>query len=89
MYVKLNGEKVYLWRAVDKEGEILESFVKNTRDKPAALKFMKKALKRHCSPETITTDDPSSYAQQRARRKRSVILAPLVSPSAADHASGI
>ncbi|MEW9853803.1 DDE-type integrase/transposase/recombinase, partial [Novosphingobium sp. M1R2S20] len=45
MYVKLNGEMVYLWRAVDQEGEILESFVTKTRDKQAALTFMKKALK--------------------------------------------
>ncbi|SEN67437.1 putative transposase, partial [Sphingomonas gellani] len=49
MYVKLNGEMVYLWRAVDHEGEILESFVTRTRDKAAALGFMKKALKRHGS----------------------------------------
>jgi transposase-like protein len=43
MYVKLNGEMVYLWRAVDHEGEILESYVTRTRDKAAALGFMKKA----------------------------------------------
>src|SRR5436190_23850909 len=42
MYVKLNGEMVYLWRAVDHEGEILESYVTKTRDKAAALTFMKK-----------------------------------------------
>jgi putative transposase len=53
MYVKLNGEMVYLWRAVDQEGEVLESFVTKTRDKQAALTFMKKALKRHGSPEKI------------------------------------
>jgi putative transposase len=41
---------------VDHEGEILESFVTKTRDKAAALTFMKKALKRHGSPEAITTD---------------------------------
>ena len=56
MYVKLNGEMVYLWRAVDHEGEILESYVTKTRDKDAALTFMKKALKRQGKPETITTD---------------------------------
>ena len=50
MYVKLNGEKVYLWRAVDHEGEVLESYVTKARDKAAALTFMKKALKRHGSP---------------------------------------
>jgi len=61
MYVKLNGEMVYLWRAVDQEGEILESYVTRTRDKKAALTFMRKALKRHGSPETITTDGLRSY----------------------------
>jgi len=61
MYVKLNGEMVYLWRAVDHEGEVLESYVTPTRDKAAALRFMKKALKRHGSPEAITTDGLRSY----------------------------
>jgi len=61
MYVELNGEMVYLWRAVDHEGEVLESYVTKTRDKPAALTFMKKALKRHGSAETIVTDGLRSY----------------------------
>ena len=61
MYVKVNGEMRYLWRAVDHEGEILESFVTKKRNKAAALKFMKKALKRHGSPEAITTDGLRSY----------------------------
>ena len=42
MYVTLNGEMVYLWRAVDHEGEILESYITMTRDKDAALRFIKK-----------------------------------------------
>ena len=61
MYVKLNGEMVYLWRAVDHEGEILESYVTKTRDKDAALTFMKKTLKRHGAPEAIVTDGLRSY----------------------------
>ena len=61
VYVKINGEMHYLWRAVDQEGEILESYVTKTRDKAAALTFMKKALKRHGSPEAITTDGLRSY----------------------------
>ncbi len=61
MYVKLNGAIVYLRRAMDEEGEVLESYVTHTRDKTAALAFMKKALKRHGSPEAITTDGPRSY----------------------------
>ena len=44
MYVRVNGEMRYLWRAVDQEGEILESFVTKERDKTAALSFMKKVL---------------------------------------------
>ena len=51
----------YLWRAVDHEGEVLESFVTKERDKVAALKFIKKALKRHGSPKAITTDGLRSY----------------------------
>jgi putative transposase len=61
MYVKLNGEMVYLWRAVDHEGEVLESYATKTRDKSAALRFMKKALRRHGVPEAITTDGLRSY----------------------------
>lgn len=61
MYVKVNGEMVYLWRAVDHEGEVLESYITRTRDKAAALRFMKKTLKRHGSPEAITTDGLRSY----------------------------
>ncbi len=61
MYVKVNGEMCYLWRAVDHEGEILESFVTKERDKVAALKFMKTAIKRFGSPEAITADGLRSY----------------------------
>ena len=53
VYVKINGEMHYLWRAVDHEGEVLESYVTKTRDKAAALAFIKKALKRHGSAEAI------------------------------------
>ena len=65
MYVKLNGEMVYLWRAVDQEGEVLESFVTRSRDKAAALTFMRKALKRHGSPERITTDGLRWHCQSK------------------------
>ena len=61
MYVKINGEMHYLWRAVDHEGEVLESFVTKERDKAAALKFIKKALKRHGRPKAIVTDGLRSY----------------------------
>ena len=61
VFVQINVEMVYLWRAVDHEGEILESFVTRKRDKSAALTFMKKALKRHRKPEAIVTDGLRSY----------------------------
>ena len=61
VFVKINGERHYLWRAVDHEGEILESFVTKKRDKSAALTFIKKALKRHGKAETIVTDGLRSY----------------------------
>src|SRR6188474_3927408 len=61
VYVKINGEMRYLWRAVDQEGEVLESFVTRTRDKAAALKFIKKAMKRHGRPQTYVTEGLRSY----------------------------
>ena len=61
VYVKINGEMHYLWRAVDHEGEVLESFASKTRDKPAALKFMTKLMKRHGRVKAITTDGLRSY----------------------------
>src|SRR5471030_881286 len=56
VYVKINGEMRYLWRAVDNEGEVLESFVTKERDKAAALKFIRKLMKRHGTAQKITTD---------------------------------
>ena len=61
VFVKINGERHYLWRAVDHEGEVLESFVTRRRDKRAALKFLKKALRRHGIAEEIVTDRLPSY----------------------------
>jgi len=57
----INGAKHYLWRAVNHEGEILEAFATRTRDKGAALKFLKKMMKRHGRPRAIVTDRLRSY----------------------------
>jgi len=62
VFVKINGELHYLWRAVDHEGEVLESFVTKRRDKKAALKFLKKTLKRHGPADEIVTDLLRSYS---------------------------
>ena len=61
VYVKINGEMHYLWRAVDHEGEVLEALATKTRDKPAALKLMKRLMKRYGRPETVVTDGLRSY----------------------------
>ncbi len=59
--MKINGVKHYLWRAVDHEGEVIESFVTKRRDKKAALTFLRKSLRRHGATESIVTDRLASY----------------------------
>jgi putative transposase len=61
VFVKINGVTHYLWRAVDHEGEVLESIVTKTRDRKAALKLLKKSMKLHVRPESIVTDRLRSY----------------------------
>ncbi len=61
VFVKVNGVRHYMWRAVDHEGEVLESFATKRRDRKSALKFLKKLLKRNRSPKTIVTDRLRSY----------------------------
>ena len=61
VFVKINGETHYLWRAVDREGEVLESYVTKRRDKKAALKFIKKSMRRHGRTDALTTDRLRSY----------------------------
>jgi putative transposase len=56
VYVRINGKTHYLWRAVDHEGEVLEVFATKRRDRRAALKFLKRAMKRFCRPWSIVTD---------------------------------
>ena len=56
VFVKINGERHYLWRAVDQEGEVREAFVSKKRDRKAALKFLRKLMKRYGRPEAIVTD---------------------------------
>ena len=62
IFVKINGERYDLWRAVDHLGEVLESYVTKKRDKKAALKFMKKPMLRYGSPNEIVTDRLRSYS---------------------------
>ncbi|MBL4757149.1 MAG: DDE-type integrase/transposase/recombinase, partial [Rhizobiales bacterium] len=61
VFVRINGEIHYLWRAVDHEGEVLEVFVTKRRNRKAALLFLRKAMKRYGSPKIIVTDKLRSY----------------------------
>jgi putative transposase len=61
VFVKINGENHYLWRAVDHEGEVLESFVTKRRDRKVALRFLRKLLKHYRCPKTVVTDKLRSY----------------------------
>ena len=56
VFVKINGELHYLWRAVDHEGEVLECYVTKRRNKHAALSFLKKVMRKYDTPKSIVTD---------------------------------
>jgi transposase-like protein len=63
VYLKVNGHMVYLWRAVDAEGEVLDVLIQSRRNRTAALKLMRKLLKKYAFvPDRLVTDDLRSYA---------------------------
>ncbi len=63
MVVRIGGKRMYLWRAVDDEGEVLEILVQRRRDKAAARKLMRKLLKKlGFAPTVIVTDKLRSYS---------------------------
>jgi transposase-like protein len=62
MVVRIAGKRMYLWRAVDHEGEVLDMLVQRRRDKRAALRLMRKLLKKQgFTPKLLTTDNLGSY----------------------------
>ncbi|MDG2043052.1 MAG: IS6 family transposase [Maricaulis sp.] len=61
VFVKINGELHYLWRAVDHEGEVLEAYVTKRRERKAAFRFLRKAMKRYGNPKVVVTDRLKSY----------------------------
>ena len=61
VFVRISGETHYLWRAIDHEGEVLEVFVTKRRDRKVALKFLRRAMKRHGRPRVVATDKLRSY----------------------------
>ncbi len=63
VFLKIGGRIVYLWRAVDAEGEVLDVLVQSKRNRHAALKLMRKLLRKYAFvPERILTDDLRSYS---------------------------
>ena len=79
VFVKIRGETHYLWRAVDHEGEVLESYVTKTRDTSAALKFLRKAMKRYGAPRTIVADRLRSYGAAMKEIGNADLLAVVIS----------
>ena len=62
MVVRIRGRRMYLWRAVDDEGEVLDVLVQKRRNKHAALKLLRRLLKSQgIHPDTIVTDKLASY----------------------------
>jgi putative transposase len=62
MVVRIDGRHMFLWRAVDSEGEVLDMLVQRRRDKSAALRLLRKLMKRQgFAPRTIVTDRLRSY----------------------------
>ena len=62
MVVRIAGRRMYLWRAVDHEGEILEVLVQRRRDRRAAIKLMRKLLRKQgFAPKMVVTDKLRSY----------------------------
>jgi putative transposase len=63
MVVRIAGKQMYLWRAVDHEGEILDVLVQRRRDKQAAVRLMRKLLRKlGFAPKLVVTDRLQSYA---------------------------
>ncbi|WP_240932797.1 IS6 family transposase [Pelagibius litoralis] len=61
VFLRINGEIHYLWRAIDHEGEVLEVLATKQRDRRAALKFLKRTMKRYGRPKVIVMDRLRSY----------------------------
>src|SRR5690606_22993573 len=62
MIVRINGKRMFMWRAVDSEGEVLDVLVQKRRNKAAALKLLRKLLKNQgFVPNAIVTDGLASY----------------------------
>ncbi|MFE7766462.1 IS6 family transposase [Streptomyces sp. NPDC057438] len=66
VFIKINGEQRYLWRAVDQDGNVLDILVQDRRDKAAARRFLRRLMKRTGAvPRVMVTDKLRSYGAAR------------------------
>jgi transposase-like protein len=73
MAVTIGGRQFWLWRAVDDKGEVLDLLVQRRRDKAAAVKLMRKLLKKQgFAPEVLVTDKLRSYGAAKSEMRLSV-----------------
>ena len=95
VFVKIDGKLCYPWRAVDHEGEVLETVVTAKRDKAAALKFLKRITKKYGQPRRVVTEGPCSYpaamkeignADRHEVGRRRGEFAPAISTARTSHA---
>jgi putative transposase len=71
MVVRIAGKRMYLWCAVDHEDEVLDMLAQRRRDSPAALRLMRKLLKKHgFIPKLLVTDKLRSYASRSGNSGR-------------------
>jgi hypothetical protein len=89
VFVKINGETHYLWREVDHEGEVLETFATKRRDRKAALKFSKKSMKRYGNGRD--NGDPRRWAHplSQGNQPRMTVMKGAVAKSKSALATGI
>jgi transposase-like protein len=73
-YIKVRGQWVYLYRAVDKEGCTVDFLLSRRRDMAAAKRFFSKATKQHGAPRVITLDGYAASHRAVAKLKTSGIL---------------
>lgn len=73
VFIKVNGERQYLWRAVDQDGNVLDILVQSKRDAKAAKRFLAKLMKKQCrTPRVLVTDKLRSYGVAHRELMRSV-----------------
>ena len=73
VFLTINGQRQYLWRAVDQDGDVVDILVQSRRNKKAAVRFFRKMLKTHGTPRKIVTDKLRSYGAARKEVMPSVM----------------